>query len=106
MPTYGYQCTQCQHKFDVFQKMSDDPLSVCPECSGAVKRLFYPVGVVFKGSGWYINDSRKPEKNSDGDSAKPETKSETKTETKSGDSPAASDTSAKSEPAATTSASS
>src|SRR5580658_3495726 len=61
LPTYGYQCTQCQHEFSVFQNMKDDPIRVCPECTGAVKRLLYPVGIVFKGSGWYINDSRKPE---------------------------------------------
>ena len=67
MPTYGYQCTQCKHEFQVFQNMKDDPIAVCPECGGAVKRLLYPVGVVFKGSGWYVNDSRKPEKSeSDG----------------------------------------
>jgi predicted nucleic acid-binding Zn ribbon protein len=42
--------------------MKDDPVATCPECAGSVKRLLYPVGVVFKGSGWYINDSRKPEK--------------------------------------------
>ncbi len=53
--------------------MKDDPISTCPECAGPVKRLLYPVGVVFKGSGWYITDSRKPEKSEssgDGDSAK------------------------------------
>lgn len=42
--------------------MKDDPVATCPECGGAVKRLLYPVGIVFKGTGWYINDSRKPEK--------------------------------------------
>ncbi|HEV2473353.1 MAG TPA: FmdB family zinc ribbon protein [Chthonomonadales bacterium] len=62
MPTYGYQCSECKHEFQIFQSMRDDPISVCPECNGAVKRLMYPVGIVFKGSGWYINDSRKPEK--------------------------------------------
>jgi predicted nucleic acid-binding Zn ribbon protein len=51
--------------------MKDDPIATCPECEGSVKRLLYPVGVVFKGSGWYINDSRKPEKNGD-DAPKPE----------------------------------
>lgn len=61
MPTYGYRCTDCKHEFSVFQAMKDDPISICPECSGAVKRLLYPVGVVFKGSGWYITDSRKAE---------------------------------------------
>ena len=95
MPTYGYQCTQCQGQFDVFQKMSDAPVSSCPKCSGAVKRLFYPVGIVFKGSGWYINDSRKPEKSGDSEGAKSENKVEAAKEATSGDS------SAESKPAAT-----
>ena len=59
MPTYHYRCAACDNRFDAFQKFSDDPLTVCPECSGLVKRVIQPVGVVFKGSGWYINDSRK-----------------------------------------------
>lgn len=46
--------------------MKDAPIAICPECSGSVKRLLYPVGIVFKGSGWYINDSRKPEPKSEG----------------------------------------
>lgn len=66
MPTYGYQCRDCAHQFSVFQSMKDDPVSVCPDCGGSVKRLLYPVGIVFKGSGWYINDSRKPEKSETG----------------------------------------
>ena len=41
--------------------MKEDPVATCPECGSPVKRLLYPVGVVFKGSGWYINDSRKPD---------------------------------------------
>ncbi len=61
MPTYGYQCTECKHEFQVFQAMKDEPVSTCPQCSAPVKRLLYPVGVVFKGSGWYVTDSRKPE---------------------------------------------
>ena len=61
MPTYGYQCTECKHEFSVFQAMKDDPIEICPECGSKVKRLLYPVGIVFKGSGWYINDSRKPD---------------------------------------------
>lgn len=73
--------------------MKDDPLATCPECSGAIKRLLYPVGIVFKGSGWYINDSRKPEKSeSDGE------KSEAKKDDKStGDKIEKSDSSATSE---------
>ena len=59
MPTYGYRCTACEHRFDQFQRMTDDPLTDCPACGGLVRRVIHPVGVVFKGSGWYITDSRK-----------------------------------------------
>lgn len=58
MPTYAYRCASCGHAFEQFQRMSDDPLTECPECAGRINRVIYPVGVVFKGSGWYINDSR------------------------------------------------
>jgi putative FmdB family regulatory protein len=61
VPTYGYRCSQCKHEFSIFQSMRDEAIKVCPECAGEVKRLMYPVGVVFKGSGWYVNDSRKPD---------------------------------------------
>ncbi len=69
MPTYGYQCTECKYEFSVFQNMKDDPIAVCTQCNGKVKRLLYPVGIVFKGTGWYINDSRAPEKTEKTDSA-------------------------------------
>ncbi len=58
MPTYVYRCDACGHQFELFQRMSDDPVDTCPECQQAVRRVIHPVGVVFKGSGWYINDSR------------------------------------------------
>lgn len=58
MPTYAYRCASCGHAFEQFQRMSDDALTECPECAGRINRVIYPVGVVFKGSGWYINDSR------------------------------------------------
>ena len=58
MPTYAYRCTTCGHEFDRVQKFADAPISICPECGNGVRRVFQPVGVVFKGSGWYINDSR------------------------------------------------
>jgi putative FmdB family regulatory protein len=59
MPTYTYQCSDCGVSFEQFQRFSDDPLTTCPSCTGNVRRVIHPVGVVFKGSGWYINDSRK-----------------------------------------------
>lgn len=68
MPTYKYQCRDCGNSFEQFQKFSDDPLSVCPDCSGTIQRVIQNVGVVFKGSGWYINDSRKSGGESKGES--------------------------------------
>jgi putative FmdB family regulatory protein len=58
MPTYRYRCADCGNEFDQFQKFSEDPLTTCPTCSGKVRRVIQPVGVVFKGSGWYVTDSR------------------------------------------------
>ncbi len=58
MPTYQYACTECDHAFEQFQSFSDDALTVCPECSGKLRKLFNAVGVVFKGSGFYRTDSR------------------------------------------------
>ena len=79
MPTYQYACTECGHAFEQFQSFSDDSLTECPECSGRLRKLFNAVGVVFKGSGFYRNDSRP----ADTSESKPDTKTETKTETKS-----------------------
>ncbi len=60
MPTYDYQCTECGYSFEYFQAMSDDPLETCPECGGKVKRLIGGgLGVIFKGSGFYVTDNRK-----------------------------------------------
>lgn len=59
MPTYQYRCTECGEDLEVVQKFSDDPLKVCPACQGSLRKVFSPVGIVFKGSGFYRNDSRK-----------------------------------------------
>jgi putative FmdB family regulatory protein len=60
MPTYEYECANCGNDFDVFQSMSDAPLKVCPTCGSAVRRKINGgTGVIFKGSGFYKNDSRK-----------------------------------------------
>ncbi|HLI70462.1 MAG TPA: FmdB family zinc ribbon protein [Ktedonobacteraceae bacterium] len=56
MPTYEYQCKSCDHRFEVWQKMTDEPLTVCPECNGAIRRVLFPAGIVFKGSGFYKTD--------------------------------------------------
>ncbi|GAA4836278.1 hypothetical protein GCM10023221_11730 [Luteimicrobium xylanilyticum] len=58
MPTYAYRCADCGHAFDIQQSFSDDALTVCPECGGTLRKVFSAVGVVFKGSGFYRNDSR------------------------------------------------
>ncbi len=58
MPTYQYACRECGHAFEAVQSFSDDALSVCPVCEGALRKVFNSVGIVFKGSGFYRNDSR------------------------------------------------
>ncbi len=57
MPTYEYKCQQCGHQFEAFQKISDDPLTECPQCGGEVVRLISGgTGLIFKGSGFYLTD--------------------------------------------------
>jgi putative FmdB family regulatory protein len=58
VPTYEYACTECGERLEAVQKFSDDPLTVCPACDGRLRKLFSPVGIVFKGSGFYRTDSR------------------------------------------------
>lgn len=62
MPTYSYACTECGNRFDEVQAFSDASLTTCPKCSGRLRKLFGNVGVVFKGSGFYRNDSREASK--------------------------------------------
>lgn len=59
MPTYTYECSSCGSAFEQYQKFSEDPLTDCPSCNGRVRRVMHAPGIVFKGSGWYVNDSRK-----------------------------------------------
>jgi putative FmdB family regulatory protein len=68
VPTYQYRCTDCGEDMEVVQKFSDEPLTVCPACRGALRKVFSPVGIVFKGSGFYRTDSR----NGSGDGKKKE----------------------------------
>src|SRR5437660_11620587 len=56
MPTYEYLCKSCKNRFEKWQRMTDESLSICPECGGPIHRVFYPAGVVFKGSGFYKTD--------------------------------------------------
>jgi len=59
MPIYEYRCQSCRRSFERTQRFSDDPLTTCPACGGPVRRVLHPVGIIFKGSGWYSTDSRK-----------------------------------------------
>ena len=121
MPTYEYECLACKTRFERFQKFSDPAVSECPECGSAVRKVLFPAGIVFKGSGWYKTDSRPssaPDSGSNGSAAgaaagesksdsktdtKTDTKVATKTETKSESSGGAKSDSAKSaSPAAST----
>jgi putative FmdB family regulatory protein len=58
VPTYEYACAECGERLEAVQKFSDDPLTECPACQGRLRKVFSPVGIVFKGSGFYRTDSR------------------------------------------------
>ena len=94
MPTYGYRCGACGHEFEIQQRISAEPLTVCPKCQGPLSKMLYPTGVIFKGSGFYKTDYKSTSStsssngsessSSDGKSdSKSETKSEPKSDTKS-----------------------
>jgi|SRR3984893_13770213 putative FmdB family regulatory protein len=96
MPTYGYRCSNCGHQFEIVQRITDEPLKACPKCQGKLSKMLYPVGISFKGSGFYTTDYKGSGNSSDGSSSngvaagkdgssesKTETKSESKPETKS-----------------------
>ncbi|MFM7323231.1 MAG: FmdB family zinc ribbon protein [Armatimonadota bacterium] len=82
MPTYGYRCTACGHEFERMQKITEPALTACESCEGPVRKILYPVGIAFKGEGFYVNDYKK----SSGGGSKSSESSESKTssETKSG----------------------
>ena len=74
MPVYEYQCEACSNRFEKRQRFSDEPLTECPVCGGPVHKVIQPVGVIFKGSGFYVTDNRgksstAPPTRKDGDSA-------------------------------------
>jgi putative FmdB family regulatory protein len=101
MPLYEYRCESCDHQFEVIQKFSDAPIAVCPKCAaGPVVKLFSSPAFQFKGSGWYITDYARKDKDKDkggadrGASAK---SSETASEAK----PSSSDSTPSSAPAST-----
>ena len=79
MPTYEYACKACGERLEVVQSFSDDPLTECSACGGQLRKVFQPVGIAFKGSGFYKTDSRSTSKSSTssestkGDGAKSDT---------------------------------
>jgi putative FmdB family regulatory protein len=93
MPTYEYLCQDCGERLEVFQKFTDKPLRTHPECGGSLNKVFHASGVVFKGSGYYVTDSRpkgkgspahsKPSDGSTADSSTSDKKSEKSSTSKS-----------------------
>lgn len=98
MPTYQYVCTECGGQLEVVQKFTDESLTVHEECGGRLRKVFSPVGIVFKGSGFYRTDNR-----SGGSSASPPSSPSSKAGSDSPPAPASSSTSAKSGGDSTTS---
>ena len=82
MPTYQYQCTECGEGLEAVQKFTDDALTECPNCGGRLKKVFSAVGIVFKGSGFYRNDSRGSSSSSAPASSKPSTSTSSSSESK------------------------
>lgn len=76
MPIYVYECTECGLHFEQQQRISDDPIQICPNCAGQVHRVIQPVRVIFKGSGFYVTDNRR---NSSGSARKEKSASDTTT---------------------------
>ena len=87
MPTYEYLCQTCSHRFETWQKMTDEPLTTCPECGGHIRKVLYPAGIVFKGTGFYKTDHGKGvspvSKEANGETKKAEDKSTATSETSS-----------------------
>jgi putative FmdB family regulatory protein len=67
VPTYEYRCTNCGNAVEVFQRIGDDPVTICDVCGGTLRKVFHPAGIVFKGSGFYATDSRSSKSSSQGD---------------------------------------
>jgi putative FmdB family regulatory protein len=89
VPTYQYQCTECGEGLEAVQKFTDDALTECPNCQGRLKKVFSAVGIVFKGSGFYRNDSRGSSSSSSPASSKPSSTSSTTSSSSTGSSSSA-----------------
>ena len=82
MPTYEYACTNCGQHVEVFQRISDEPMTVCGVCGGPLRKVFHPTGIVFKGSGFYSTDSRSSAKSGKEDKEPSESPSAAKADAK------------------------
>ncbi|MGH2691454.1 MAG: FmdB family zinc ribbon protein [Actinomycetota bacterium] len=69
MPTYEYRCSDCGFLFETFQRIDEEPLTVCERCGGRLRKVFHPAGIVFRGSGFYATDSRSKSKAGSNESA-------------------------------------
>ncbi|WP_330288635.1 FmdB family zinc ribbon protein [Streptomyces sp. NBC_00576] len=105
MPTYQYQCTECAEGLEAVQKFTDDALTECPSCGGRLKKVFSAVGIVFKGSGFYRNDSR-GSSSSSAPASKPSTASSTSSSSDSSSSSSSSSSSGSSSSSSSSSGSS
>ena len=83
MPTYGYECLSCDNQFEIFQSIKDDALTTCGECGGTLRKRIYPVGISFKGSGFYVNDYAAKPSGTSGEPAKSEAKADGNADVKS-----------------------
>ncbi|MGN9756783.1 FmdB family zinc ribbon protein [Streptomyces sp. SD31] len=101
MPTYQYQCTECGEGLEAVQKFTDDALTECPSCQGRLKKVFSAVGIVFKGSGFYRNDSRGSSSSSSPASSKSSTSSSSDSSSSSSSSSTASSSSSDSKSSST-----
>ncbi|MFJ5832337.1 FmdB family zinc ribbon protein [Streptomyces sp. NPDC093089] len=106
MPTYQYQCTECGEGLEAVQKFTDDALTECPSCKGRLKKVFSAVGIVFKGSGFYRNDSRGSSSSSSPAPSKSSTPSSSSTSSSTSDAKPAASTSSSSSSTSSASASS
>lgn len=110
MPTYEYECQSCGVHFERKQSVHDDPIQICPECGGKVRKLFFPAGIIFKGSGFYKTDyassssssseSSSPAKPSEKDKDKPKPAETAKAEPAKAEAAAATPAKAETKPAA------
>src|SRR5437763_2958567 len=86
MPTYEFACKSCGRHLEVFQRIAEEPLSVCPNCGGQLRKVFHPAGILLKGSGFYKTDNRPKKKSSESQPAKEAASSASKDSSSSGSS--------------------